>query len=88
MKILIEKNVKTYAFGRRTEYYRVKYKIRWFSPWRYWQCGGSDPEVVDFESLTEAKRVAERIREELIGPVHQITDLDINGEPINKYSGL
>lgn len=34
MKILIEKNVKTFANGRMVEYYRVKYPLATEEEWR------------------------------------------------------
>lgn len=90
MKILIEKNVKTFANGRVAEYYRVKYNRGfWWPFWQYVQqtYAHSDPDIKDFYSLDEAKRVAMKLREEYIGPDHKITDLDIDGNPVNNYSG-
>lgn len=83
MKILIEKNVKTYANGRVIEFYRVKYKYGWWWPfWKYVEqtYSHSDPETKDFNSLDEAKRVAKNLYVEYVGPEHEVTDLDINGE--------
>lgn len=90
MKVLIEKNVKTYANGRVVEFYRVKYtKGLWWPFWDYVQeyYPHSDPDIKDFETLDEAKRVAKKLLEDYTGPQHVITDLDINGEPVNKYCG-
>lgn len=90
MKILIEKNVKTYANGRVVEYYRVKYNRGfWWPFWQYVQqnYAHSDPDIKDFETLEEAKRVAKKLAEDYTGPQHVVTDLDINGEPVNKYCG-
>lgn len=86
MKVLIEKNVKTFANGRVVEYYRVKYNRGfWWSAWQYVkQVGGTSTQ--DFETLEEAKRVANKLAEEYNGPKHIITNLDINGDPVNKYS--
>lgn len=84
MKILIEKNVKTFANGRVVEYYRVKYNRGfWWPFWQYVQQhhAHSDPDIKDFDSLDEAKRVAKKLAEDYTGPQHVITDLDIHGEP-------
>lgn len=90
MKILIEKNVKTYSTGKVVEYYRVKYNRGfWWPFWQYVQqhYTNANSEVKDFETLEEAIRVARKLRDEYDGPDHKITDLDIYGVPVHKYCG-
>lgn len=90
MKILIEKNVKTFADGGVQEYYRVKYRRGFW--WPFWQYveqhyAHANSHVKDFPDLEDAKKVARKLRDEYIGPDHQVTDLDIDGKPVNNYSG-
>lgn len=87
MKVLIEKNVKTYVNGRVVEFYRVKYKRGWWPFWQYVQqhYTRSDPEIKDFNNLEEAKWVAKKLIEDCVEPHHKVTYLDIDGEPVNKY---
>lgn len=35
----------------------------------------------------EAKRVANKLSEEFVGPKHEVTDLDLDGYPVYKYHG-
>lgn len=90
MKILIEKNVKTFADGRVEEYYRVKYKRGWWYPfWMYLEqhYSHANSEVKNFSVLEDAKKAARKLRDDHIGPDHVVTDLDVNGKPVLNYSG-
>lgn len=88
MKILIEHHKKEYP-EMTLDYYHVKFKRKWWSPWSYIErpYSHSNPETRRFVSLAEAIRVAKELRAKYDGPNHIVTDLDINGEPINKYCG-
>lgn len=87
MKILIEENVKTYINGTVRLYYRVKYNRGFW--WPFWQYlrSKTDDSIQEFDNLDEAKRVANKLSEEFVGPKHEITDLDLDGYPVYKYHG-
>lgn len=93
MKIVIEAHQEVYEIEldkhQSTIYYRVRYKRRWWSPWRYLQKNfqHADPEVKNFSSKEEAVSAARSLRQEYDGPQHTVYLLDEYGDPSNKYSG-
>lgn len=94
MKILIEEHTQEYVLQadgekRIEKFYRVRYKLGWWWPWRYVQrqYSHSDPEVKDFKTEAEAVRVAQALRMEHQGPKHTVQLLDENGGKINHMRG-
>jgi hypothetical protein len=88
MKILIEHHKKEYP-GMTDEYYYVKFKLNWWSPWRYVQrhyCH-ADPENLRIYFLDEAIKVAKELRTKYNGPKHIVRDLDEDCTDPNKYCG-
>lgn len=94
MKIVIEGHEEKHQIDPNTtrvdRYFRVRYKYRWWTPWRYIerQYAHSDPETKDFSTKEEAVSAARSLRQEYVGPKHTVNLLDEDGESLYKYGGL
>lgn len=93
MKIVIEEHAEEYQIEvdrlQSTTYYRVRYKLAWYSPWRYLQKNyqHADPEVKNFSAKFEAVAAAKSLRQEYNGPKHTVTLLNEDGGPLHIYQG-
>lgn len=93
MKIVIEEHEEQYQETLDTlrvdQYFRVRYKYGWWTPWRYVQrqFAHSDPETRDFKNKAEAVAAAHSLRQQFLGPKHTVKLLDEDGESLFKYSG-
>lgn len=88
MKVVIEKHTEKYADGCTEEYYRIKFKRKWYSlSWTYVQCnlGCSEPDIKDFPSLSSAVSYSKDLLDKLQGPEHKVEDIEINRDLIEKY---
>lgn len=88
MKIVIEKHT-TYKEDVAYVHYRVRHKLKWYTPWRYvmHMYTHADPDVEEFTSLAEAKKVAKRIRERYSCLRDTVQLLNEDGEPLEIYCG-
>lgn len=83
MKIVIEKHT-VYKDNVAHVHYRVKHKAKWYTPWRYVMhiYTHADPDIEEFASISEAKKIAQKIRAEYCFPRNTVQLLDEEGNPI------
>lgn len=88
MKIVIEEHT-NHTIGGAKVHYRVRYKLKWYSFWRYkmYYYAHSDPDIKEFSCLSEAKKVAQDLRTEYSKPRDTIHLLDEDGKYLIRYSG-
>ncbi|QPI18248.1 hypothetical protein POP15_200 [Pectobacterium phage POP15] len=89
MEILIEEHTEECRTGVLV-HYRVKFKRRWWSPWRYLEkhYDHGDPDIEKFYLKDDAVKAAWDLKDRLEKPKVTIRDLDVNGKSLFKYEGV
>lgn len=88
MEIVIEEHTQKYKEGTAI-HYQVKYKLHWWSLWRYLKrhYSHADPEIEKFYLRDDAVQAAWDLRAKLEKPKITVRDLNENGEPLFKCLG-